>query len=193
MFLKSKRLISLILVCLMVMTNTDTLFAGSTKESGRVGGGDWTYTVPEHPEDGITLTRYNGSDAKVVIPGTLDGYPVSAMASTAFPQKDTITEITIPKEMTDIPALTFCQISTLGKFTVEEGNEKYFARDGILYCKEQDTVYNQNTLKLFCCPPAKQMETVTIPGDVEMVGSYAFYKCTGIGDVVIGDFLPVLP
>lgn len=181
MFTKLKQLISLILVFLLILTNTDILMASNTNKAGRSVEGDWTYTISANSQDGVIITRYTGSDAQVVVPGTLGGYPVRTIGRDAFPQIGTITSITLPKEVTEIEPIAFSYITTLEEFIVEEGNEKYFSRDGILY-------YNrQNTMELFCCPPAKKMASVTIPEDVEMIGDYAFYNCTGIGNVVIGE------
>lgn len=187
MFTKPKRLISLILVFLLTFTNTDILLASDTQTTARSSEADWTYTIPANPEDGVTVTGYKGNDAEVVVPGTLGGYPVRRIAGTAFPQTGTITSITLPKEVTEIGAIAFSYIKTLEEFTVEAENEKYFSRDGIIYCREGNVESGQNMTELFCYPPAKQQATVTIPEDVAAIGDYAFYNCTGIGDVVIGN------
>lgn len=184
MFQKSKRLISIILVCMLAFANTDTVLAESAKASARANEGDWAYTISANPQDGVTITRYTGGDTNVVIPGTLGGYPVRTVESDAFPR--TVTSIFFPKEVTEIRHLGFSSMKTLERFIVEEGNENYFSRDGVLYQSSQEGK------KLFCFPQAKQMAEVTIPEDVMGIGSYAFYKCAGIENVVIGDHVTAI-
>ena len=181
---KMKCLISFILVFLLTFTNTDTLFAISAEASSRAEEGDWAYTVSANSQDGVTITGYTGSDTDVVVPGALGGYPVRTVESDAFPR--TVTSITFPKEVTEIRHLGFSSIKTLERFIVEEGNENYFSRDGVLYHSSQEGK------KLFCFPQAKKMAEVTIPEDVLGIEAYAFYKCTGIENVVIGNHVTAI-
>ncbi len=57
----------------------------------------------------------------------------------------------------------------LSSIEVEDGNERYAAVDGVLYEKEEDVI-----TKLLYCPNAKN-GTLTIPGTVKTIASYAFY------------------
>ena len=44
----------------------------------------------------ITITGYTGSGGNVVIPGTTNGYPVTAIGASAFSHQTTLTNLTIP-------------------------------------------------------------------------------------------------
>jgi len=67
-------------------------------------GEDYEYS--EH-EGEATITRYIGSDTSVMIPDTLDGFPVTVIGAAAFAENAFLTEVTIPDSVTDIGAEAF--------------------------------------------------------------------------------------
>src|SRR5215471_9925413 len=55
----------------------------------------------------ITITGYTGSGGNVVIPASINGYPVIAIGNYAFYNKTNITNVTIPDSVTSVGGYAF--------------------------------------------------------------------------------------
>lgn len=53
-------------------------------------------------DDGAAVTKYNGSDASVIIPDTLGGKPIVEIGKNVFQLKTKITDVKIPDTVTKI-------------------------------------------------------------------------------------------
>ena len=73
----------------------DNLFA----ETPVTPASDFTY---ESTEGGVTVTGYTGGEIVVVIPDTLDGNPVVAIAEKAFAGNGSLKAVSVPDTVTDI-------------------------------------------------------------------------------------------
>ena len=85
---------------------TTVYFLGGTTGWGSLYGGvpavllsPFTYTISG---GAATITGYTGGGGNVVIPATIDGYPVTSIGNSAFYNKATITTLTIPNSVTSI-------------------------------------------------------------------------------------------
>lgn len=136
---------------------------------------DWEYR--ETYSGDIEVTAYNGSDTTVKIPTELDGKPVTEMGYAFRVRSPYVTTIEIPACIEDIDPKMICEGVT--EFIVEDSNERYFAKDGILYKK----LYNDKIV-FFSCPHGRKGE-ITVPGDVSEIGNYAFCDCTKITSVTL--------
>ena len=77
--------------------------------SSAVASGDYTYTVND---DGtVTITKYNGNDAEVTIPGEIDGYTVTVIGREAFISNRTIKKVILPDTINTIKDYAFCDSS----------------------------------------------------------------------------------
>ena len=94
-----------------------------------------------------SITRCDKS-GNVVIPGTLDGFTVTNLASKLFYGVSGVTSVTIPATVTgfgDDPAdnnwdYVFSYCYDLTRITVEQGNPVFCSVDGVLYSKDQATL-----------------------------------------------------
>src|SRR5690606_15484699 len=71
---------------------------------------DFTYTINS---GSVTITGSTGPGGAVVIPDTLEGLPVTRIASQAFKNKNSLTSITIPDSVTRIGYQAFYGCSSL--------------------------------------------------------------------------------
>ncbi len=62
--------------------------------SAALQGKDYTYTTDN---GAIVLTRYTGAGGVVVVPGRIDGLPVTAIGNSAFCNCARLTSITLPE------------------------------------------------------------------------------------------------
>jgi len=112
--------------------------------------GDFNYSV----SDGVhaSIDGYRGSSTTVVIPTTLDGYPVTAIGVRAF-QDMSLTSVSIPEGIVVIDALSFNRTHltavTLPSTLTTIGTE----------------AFSENNLT-----------SITIPAAVTTIDSYAFYS-----------------
>ena len=78
-----------------------------------------------------TIKKYNGNDAVVNIPSTINSWPVTKIGEAAFQDNTTITSVTIPDSVTEIGANAFAGCTNLtsvtyggdwSKLTIQSGN-----------------------------------------------------------------------
>ena len=77
-----------------------------TSTSRALQYGDFTYE-PGEPPFLCTVTGYTGSGGDVVIPSTIEGLTVTAIANSAFLGESSITSITVPEYVTSIGEAAF--------------------------------------------------------------------------------------
>ena len=148
---------------------------------------------------GLTITGYEGElPAEAILPGEIDGKPVTAISGDAFegcrsltsvtiPEGvmrigdeafancESLTSVTIPNSVTLICDLVFLNCYSLTDIRVAEDNANYSSRDGVLFDKAQTT--------LLCCTAGKQ--SYEIPEGVKEIGYGAFVYCESLTSVTI--------
>lgn len=76
--------------------------------------------------------------------------------------------VNMPANLTDLGSYCFLESNDIKVFYVDASNPYYSSWNDVLYSKNLDTI--------FICPPAKA-GNYTIPSNVKVIGSYAFYNC----------------
>ena len=106
-----------------------------------------------------TVTGYDGSDTVIVIPDSVGGIPVTAIAKDAFKGKQRITSITVPDSVTSIGSDAFRDCSSLVSVVIG------------------DSVTSIGSYAFSGCD---SLVSVTIPDSVEFIGSSAFEYCASL-------------
>lgn len=165
----------------------------------------WTYKIitnEETKESYASLESYLGSDTEIVIPEEIEGNIVRQLGEYTFYENSSITKITISENLTDFERFPFFACTALKEFEVNENNEIYSTKDGVLLGDDE---------QLFVCyPPAKpdteyavpdgvialktgafatctNLKKITFPDTLEMMDAYCFAECTSLNNVVIPD------
>jgi hypothetical protein len=147
----------------------------------------------------ITITKYTGPGGSVVIPGAINGLPVTAIADDNAFAATGVTSIAIPDSVTNIGEYAFWSCSTLTAITVDPLNLFYSSLDGVLFDKSQSTLiqFPEATLGSYTIPSSVtrigdlafdecvNLTSVAIPASVTSIGDLAFYDCTGLTNVTI--------
>lgn len=167
--------------------------------------GDYTYSLMVGAEDesekAACIESYKGNDVtSLVLPETLDGYPVVALGDTAFVQCHWITDVTLPSEMIGIGTSTFADCRGLQNYYVAEGNPYFESIDGVLYAEDgtylvrypsgrdeteitvPDGVYD---IGYVAFAYNDTLETIHLPDSLCYIGAWAFADCDALNHVTI--------
>lgn len=120
--------------------------------------------------DFARLTRYNGDETDLVLPDTIDGYPVREIDSHFIENADicNIKTITLPAQLERIIMGGLFGIKSLEAVYMKEPNAHYYTEDGVVFGRADGQVF----LELY--PAAKTAKHYTIPEGVTIIGSNAF-------------------
>lgn len=86
---------------------------------------------PDPPPKTVTITKYTGTESTVILPSTINSWPVTKIGEAAFQDNTTITSVTIPDSVTEIGANAFAGCTKLtsvnyigdwSNLTIQSGN-----------------------------------------------------------------------
>ena len=91
---------------------------------------------PDHPFPGpppktVTITKYTGTESTVILPSTINSWPVTKIGEDALKDNTTITSVTIPASVTEIGSNAFADCTNLtsvnyagdwSNLTIQSGN-----------------------------------------------------------------------
>ena len=72
---------------------------------------------PDPPPKTVTITKYTGTESTVILPSTINSWPVTKIGEAAFQDNTTITSVTIPASVTEIGANAFAGCTNLTSVT----------------------------------------------------------------------------
>jgi hypothetical protein len=127
--------------------------------------------------DHIVITDCDPLTAKVVIPGVIDGKPVTTIESNAFSECQSLTHATIPDSVSSIGKGAFGNCRSLRDIHVTPGNTSYRSHDGVLLSKDAGT--------LIAYPRGKTASKYVIPESITTIGTRAFWLCHGLTQITI--------
>lgn len=104
---------------------------------------------------------------------------VTTIGKEAFSGCSKITRIVLPSQIKTIVSGAFRNMASLGEFVLDENNEQYVVKNGVLYNKRGTSLY------LVQYPAAKQGETYEIDSSTIKITEYAFSN-SRISSIVIG-------
>ncbi|HEX3628726.1 MAG TPA: leucine-rich repeat domain-containing protein [Verrucomicrobiae bacterium] len=162
----------------------------------RSGLPQFTYVVNN---GAITITGYIGSNPSVIIPATLNHYPVTAIGDFAFEGDLGVTGVSIPNSVTNIGAFAFYSSGLTGvsipnsvigigqnafglcralmNISVNAGSPEFSSLNGVLFDGAQDT--------LIQFPDGMATDNYVIPSGVTTISDAAFYGADGLNSVTI--------
>ena len=182
-----------------------SLLSGPQITASAVSYGDFEYTVSE---SGAEITAYNGTDAKVQIPETVDGAKVVSIGNYAFNNCTSLESITIPEGVTKIGYGAFNSCKNLSEVVLPDS---LTALDN--YAFEYCTALTDITLPAglttandaFCnsgltsatfkdgmtkipsgiFSDCSEFKSITFPASVTELDKYAFSNCTSLESITI--------
>ncbi len=151
-----------VLLAFAIVVGTLPLTALSASAAIKTDGLVYKISDGEAIVTGCDTDRAN----EVIIPDTVEGYPVTGIGNEAFAYCEKITSISIPEGVTSIGSKAFFMCFGLGSVNIPKkvtsiGDEAFF------YCT--------------------RLGSITIPGGVTSIGVGTFFSCSGLTSVTIPD------
>jgi hypothetical protein len=170
--------------------------------------GNFTFSITNST---VTIDDYTGPGGVVIVPETIQGYPVSSIGDVSFIGCERLTSVFIPRSVTSIAIIgnyfdfgaggAFFGCTGLTNITVDGGNMTYSSMEGVLFDKGQatlllypagktggyvipDSVTNVGMCAFFDC---KKLASITMGDNVANIGNSAFISCTGLIRVTLGN------
>src|SRR5580700_1421565 len=112
----------------------------------------------------ITITAYTGTNAVVMIPGTITGLPVTSIGADAFFHAAVVTSVTVPGSVTSIGEEAFQSCGNLASVTIGTN------------------VGSIGLQAFFACG---KLTSVAIPASLTSIGEYAFADCTSLTEILV--------
>lgn len=160
--MKKKLLLSALLICI------GALAFGMINACAETYG-DLTYIISNNE---VTITNCNTSaSGELVIPETIEGYPVAEISYFAFENCDALTSITIPDSVILIDDFAFSNCDNLKNITIGNG---------------------VTTMGLEVFEDCTSLTSIIIPDSVTSMGYGAFDGCTSLTDAIIGNGLTII-
>ena len=149
-------------------------YGGRSRSSSGVSASGEPYTIFTYSldkENNATITGYNGNVSALIIPETLDGYPVVAIGNSAFRNKTALRSVVIPDSVVSIGAGAFARCTTLSNVQLSKNLNKMgaIAFGGCTY------------LSLIEIP--KSLESCGANSSSSTYGEGPFDGCTGLKQV----------
>ena len=210
---KSKRIISLVLSILMIVTSLPLMAVNSFAKTS----GDFEYD--KFGPNTIEISAYTGTATEVVFPSELDGYKVE-MISRTFKSNHPITSVVVPDTVTyayfnnleglkkvtlgsNVRFYSFSGSNSLEEIIVSENNAKFSSLDGVLYNKDKTAMeeYPCARTKEYDIPTSVidikdyiTAEVVKINGNINNIYSDSVkYILKGTKTLIIGDDVSDIP
>jgi hypothetical protein len=127
--------------------------------------GDWMYNnlVAAHYGT-VAITQYTGPGGHVVIPATLDGYPVTGIEAGVFRDNTSLTSVVIPDSVRGIGVRAFYGCTSLTSVNIPGG---------------------VTFIGPYAFSGCTSLTSVAIPDSVTVLGMRAFLNCTSLTNLTI--------
>lgn len=155
------------------------------------------------PPKTVTITKYTGTESTVILPSTINSWPVTKIGEDAFQDNTTITSVTIPGSVTEIGANAFAGCTNLtsvnyagdwSNLTIQSGNP---AVQDAANAQLFDFAFTPDNTAVIVIRYKGTAADVTIPSrykgkPVTMIDHAAFYN-SAVTSVTIPDSVTSIP
>lgn len=162
--------------------------AGAAKVSGKAAPeSDFEVELIEN-DTAVLITKYNGSAKKVIIPGTIQGYPVVEIGG--FNGNDKIETVVIPEGVTSVAGFSDCKNL---KTVMLPQSLKSIDSDGFSGCEKLTSIALPDGLEKIdgMAFNASGLTSIELPDSIETIGEGAF-AYTELTSIALPDSLSLI-
>jgi hypothetical protein len=174
----------------LFLTLTAVLFLAGVPLRAENPPADFRYDLNE-AGDGVVIQKYlKGGDAPVVIPGTIEGYPVTEIGREAFSDSRYLSAVTIPDSVTRIGDRAF-QGCSLKQLPFPK-NLKKIGDGAFSECRALTVVSLPEGLASIgasAFSECRALATVSLPEGLISIGASAFSECRALATVSLPESL----
>ncbi len=123
------------------------------EEAREVRSGDYSYTL--NRDSTATITQYSGDAEEVIVPGMLDGHPVTAVGDEAFMDLGILRSIVLPEGLLSIGDWAFSGCYSLVSVTLPQGL-KSIGKLAFSLCESLDSLSLPDSLEAISFNPFVQ-------------------------------------
>ncbi len=172
--MKNKLIASLLLITLLICS-LNLVYAADTTLKSDI----FSYTISGET---VTITGVDDVRAEVVVPDTIDGYPVTAIADGAFGGSSVIMNIYIPDSVTTIGSMCFAYSTSIRTVrlsrsltTISEG--MFYQCDGLIGVS---IPYGITSIESRAFAMCSIFASIGIPNSIQTIADDAFYGTANV-------------
>lgn len=170
------------------------LFPSSISAQEMKTYGDYQYQYNEEYQ-GIEILKYQGTEAKVTVPDTIEGKPVTVIGERAFQKgsyyvyksekNETLEEVILPETVVNIKGRAFHACVNLKKVTLPNnlGEVGEYAFDCCFKLQEINLPESLTILSEALFGDCDALETIVIPANVKRIEDSVFSGCNNLKNV----------
>ena len=147
---------------------------------------DLTYGISN---DKVIITDCNeNASGELIIPATIEGYPVTSIVSSAFAGCTSLTSVVLPDSVTDVGTSVFNNCTSLTSVTIGKGVTKigdwmFSGCSSLTMVTIPDSVYKIGESAFAFC---RSLEQVICGNGLAYVGASAFEDCINLSQITFG-------
>jgi hypothetical protein len=145
--------------------------------------GDFGYTTNG---GSATITNYTGSGGTVIIPDTINGFPVTTIGISAF-ASGSVTNVTIPNSVTSLQPWAFDHCYGLRAITLGNAVTTIadYAFQSCLALASVTIPESVNTIANSAFRGCGSLTNITLGSNLASIGPFAFYNCASLSQINI--------
>ena len=135
----------------------------------------------------VTITNYTGAGGDVVVPDTIDGFPVTCIGDNAFCYCAGLTSITLPEGCTTIGYYAFSRCTSLTSITLPNSITT-ISVGAFQACTSLTSITLPNsitTIEERAFARCTVLTSITLPNSLITIGVRAFARCTSLTSITL--------
>ncbi len=180
----TNRLIS-ILLCVLMLSAVACLSV-SAKVTFPVG--DWVYEKINNDTQ-FEVDEYKGSSAVLLTPYSHNLLPITSIGSNSFDGNETLTQITLTKNVTAIQSFAFLNCTALTTVAFRDCDVNYIGYGAFSGCRSLANISLENTsitaVEGYTFLNCNSLSEVVLPDTVTTIKDNAFAQCNSLSKITI--------